>query len=55
MGTVGDYPTLNGYGDMVAMSVEQYEKLNFENEIFIKPKEANLKPDLQKSGTAMMK
>lgn len=34
--------TKNGYGDMVVMSVEQYEKLNFENEIFIKLKEAEL-------------
>ena len=34
--------TKNGYGDMVVMSIEQYEKLQLENEIFIKLKEAEL-------------
>jgi prevent-host-death family protein len=34
--------TKNGYGDMVVMSIEQYEKMQLENEIFIKLKEAEL-------------
>lgn len=34
--------TKNGYGDMVVMSIEQYEKQIFENEIFLKLKEAEL-------------
>ena len=34
--------TKNGYGDMVVMSFEQYEKIQLENEIFIKLKEAEL-------------
>ena len=34
--------TKNGYGDMVVMSIEQYEKLQLENEVFIKLKEAEL-------------
>ena len=34
--------TKNGYGDMVVMSIEQYEKLQLENEILIKLKEAEL-------------
>lgn len=34
--------TKNGYGDMVVMSLEQYEKIQLENEIFIKLKEAEL-------------
>lgn len=34
--------TKNGYGDMVVMSIEQYEKLQLENEIYIKLKEAEL-------------
>ncbi len=34
--------TKNGYGDMVVMSIEQYEKIQLENEIFIKLKEAEL-------------
>lgn len=32
--------TKNGYGDMVVMSIETYEKLQFENDIFLKLKEA---------------
>lgn len=32
--------TKNGYGDMVVMSLEQYEKLQLENEIFYRLKEA---------------
>ena len=34
--------TKNGYGDMVVMSYETYEKLQFESEIFFKLKEAEL-------------
>ncbi|WP_249028804.1 type II toxin-antitoxin system Phd/YefM family antitoxin [Tannockella kyphosi] len=34
--------TKNGYGDMVVMSIEAYEKLQFENEIYFKLKEAKL-------------
>lgn len=34
--------TKNGYGDMVVMSIEQYESIQLENEIFIKLKEAEL-------------
>lgn len=34
--------TKNGYGDMVVMSIEQYEKIQLESEIFIKLKEAEL-------------
>lgn len=34
--------TKNGYGDMVVMSLEHYEKIQLENEIFIKLKEAEL-------------
>ncbi|SCW78540.1 prevent-host-death family protein [Paenibacillus tianmuensis] len=34
--------TKNGYGDMVVMSIEQYETIQNNNEIFIKLKEAEL-------------
>ncbi|OPX87201.1 MAG: hypothetical protein A4E53_02579 [Pelotomaculum sp. PtaB.Bin104] len=34
--------TKNGYGDMVVMSFETYEKLQFENEIYLKLKEAEI-------------
>lgn len=34
--------TKNGYGDMVVMSFEAYEKLQFESEIYFKLKEAEL-------------
>ena len=36
------YLTKNGYGDMVVMSIETYEKKAFENEIYLKLKEAEL-------------
>lgn len=36
------YLTKNGYGDMVVMSIEAYEKLMFEREISFKLKEAEL-------------
>jgi prevent-host-death family protein len=36
------YLTKNGYGDMVVMSIEAYEKLMFEREINLKLKEAEL-------------
>ena len=32
--------TKNGYGDMVVMSVEAYENMQFQNEIYFKLKEA---------------
>ncbi|EID85992.1 prevent-host-death family protein [Treponema sp. JC4] len=32
--------TKNGYGDMVVMSMENYENLNFESEIYYKLQEA---------------
>ncbi|MEL7568656.1 MAG: type II toxin-antitoxin system Phd/YefM family antitoxin [Dehalobacterium sp.] len=34
--------TKNGYGDMVVMSYEAYEKLQFESEIYFKLKEAEI-------------
>ena len=34
--------TKNGYGDMVVMSIEAYEKFQFENEVYFKLKEAEL-------------
>jgi prevent-host-death family protein len=34
--------TKNGYGDMVVMSFETYEKLQFESEVYFKLKEAEL-------------
>lgn len=37
--------TKNGYGDMVVMSMETYEKFQFENEIFLKLKEAELEAE----------
>lgn len=35
--------TKNGYGDMVVMSIDQYEKMQLRYEIFTKLKEADLK------------
>ena len=34
--------TKNGYGDMVVMSIEAYERKQFEGEIFFKLKEAEI-------------
>ena len=34
--------TKNGYGDMVVMSIEAYENIQFENEVYFKLKEAEL-------------
>jgi prevent-host-death family protein len=34
--------TKNGYGDMVVMSYEAYEKLQFQSDIYFKLKEAEL-------------
>ncbi len=34
--------TKNGYGDMVVMSIEAYEKKKFESEVYFKLKEAEL-------------
>jgi len=34
--------TKNGFGDMVVMSMEQYEKQQFESEIYLKLKEAEV-------------
>lgn len=36
------YLTKNGYGDMVVMSMEAYEQKQFENEVFLKLREAEL-------------
>lgn len=38
--------TKNGYGDMVVMSFEAYEKLQFESEIYFKLKEAEIQARL---------
>ena len=34
--------TKNGYGDMVVMSLDSFEKLKFENDIYFKLKEAEM-------------
>jgi len=34
--------TKNGHGDMVVMSIEAYERKQFENEVYLKLKEAEL-------------
>jgi prevent-host-death family protein len=34
--------TKNGYGDMVVMSIEAYERYQFESEVYFKLKEAEL-------------
>jgi prevent-host-death family protein len=34
--------TKNGYGDMVVMSVEAYENIKFQNEIYFKLREAEI-------------
>lgn len=34
--------TKNGYGDMVVMSVESYEKFQFEHEVYFKLREATI-------------
>lgn len=41
-GTEPIYLTKNGYGDMVVMSIEAFEKMKLDNEIYIKLKEAEL-------------
>ncbi|GIP33456.1 type II toxin-antitoxin system Phd/YefM family antitoxin [Paenibacillus sp. J2TS4] len=38
--------TKNGYGDMVVMSIEAYERKQFESEVYIKLKEAELEAKL---------
>lgn len=38
--------TKNGYGDMVVMSFEAYEKLQFESEIYFKLKESEMQARL---------
>ncbi len=40
--------TKNGYGEMVVMTYEAYERLNFENEIYHKLKEAEMQAAKQK-------
>ena len=40
--------TKNGYGDMVVMSMEAFEKLNFESEIYYKLEEAEEEAELKK-------
>jgi prevent-host-death family protein len=37
--------TKNGYGDMVVMSIEAYERKQFESEIFFKLKEAQMEAE----------
>ena len=39
--------TKNGYGDMVVMSMEAFEKLNFESEIYYKLEEAEKEAELK--------
>ena len=38
--------TKNGYGDMVVMSMEAFEKLQFESEVYFKLKEAEREVEL---------
>ncbi len=38
--------TKNGYGDMVVMSLDTFEKIKFENDIYFKLKEAELEANL---------
>lgn len=38
--------TKNGYGDMVVMSMEAYENLQFESEVYFKLKEAEREAEL---------
>ena len=38
--------TKNGYGDMVVMSMEAFEKLQFESEIYLKLQEAEREAEL---------
>ena len=45
------YLTKNGYGDMVVMSIETYEKTLYDAEVYIKLKEAEL---AMKSGTKVL-
>ncbi|AFK87582.1 MULTISPECIES: type II toxin-antitoxin system Phd/YefM family antitoxin [Thermoanaerobacterium] len=40
--------TKNGYGDMVVMSMEAYERKLFESEIYFKLKEAELEAQITK-------
>lgn len=40
--------TKNGYGDMVVMSIEQYENIQQNQEIIMKLKEAELEADTSK-------
>ena len=36
------YLTKNGYGDMIVMSIEAYEKERYEQEVYLKLKEAEI-------------
>ena len=38
--------TKNGYGDMVVLSIEAYEKLQFESEVYFKLQEAEREAEL---------
>lgn len=40
--------TKNGYGDMVVMSIEAFENLQFESEVYFKLQEAEREADLTK-------
>lgn len=37
--------TKNGYGDMVVMSIETFERFQYENEVYLKLKEAELEAE----------
>ena len=41
--------TKNGYGDMVVLSIEAYEKLQFESEIYFKLQEAEREAELSEA------
>ena len=40
------YLTKNGYGDMVVMSMEAFENLQFESEVYLKLREAEREAEL---------
>ncbi len=41
--------TKNGYGDMVVMSIESFEELHFESEIYVKLREAEKEAEITNS------
>ena len=40
------FPTRNGYGDMAVMSMEAYENLQFESQVYFKLQEAEREAEL---------